>query len=79
MEQLIKHLENMKSAVELAGAIGEVSLPVKVNFKTAFDDAIRLVKNISSNSMLADSLPLSRKEVRCDHCGKLICDDDTTT
>lgn len=55
MEQLIKHLENMKAALGLAAAIGEVSLPVKVNFKTALDDAIQLAKNFSSNSMLADS------------------------
>ena len=46
-----------------------------------FADALEEMeaKNISSNPVLADSLPLSGTEVRCDHCDKIKCDDDTTT
>jgi hypothetical protein len=53
--------------------------------ETDYQELIRIftnenvVKNLSSNPVLADSLPLSGKEIRCEHCNKLICDDDTTT
>lgn len=58
--------------------------PANILFRQQIDNyanevAESKVKKISSNSMLADSLPLSGNEIRCEHCGKLKCDDDTTT
>lgn len=58
--------------------------PANILFRQQIDNyanevAESKVKKFSSNSMLADSLPISGTEIRCDHCDKLKCDDDTTT
>ncbi len=64
MERLIRHLENMKSALELAAAIGEISLPAKANYQTALDEAIQLAQDPNPDNE-AGGL------VFCGKCGKI--------
>lgn len=53
MEQLIKHLQNIKVATQLMRVTGDISETGKSNLDYAIDEAIKLAKN---NSVKADNL-----------------------
>lgn len=65
MEQLIKHLQNIKVATQLMRVTGDISETGKSNLDYAIDEAIKLSKN---NSIKANST------CHTDEVGNLIAD-----
>jgi hypothetical protein len=61
MEQLIKHLQNIKVATQLMRVTGDISDTGKSDLDYAIDEAIKLAKN---NSVKADVIKSG-----CQHCG----------
>lgn len=59
MEQLLKHLQNIKVATQLMRVTGDISQDGKSKMDDAIDDAIQLAKNISLNPDVIKSV--------CDH------------
>lgn len=67
MEQLIKHLQNIKVATQLMRVTGDISETGKSNVDYAVDEAIKLAKNNSVKADVISSCDCNENEC-CYYC-----------